>query len=86
MRLSLEPSWRLEPAEYRRRMFRRFELTIPLKRAVVITYRNDLSRVVLQLTGLPAVHKADMIYLWTAPKQMVPIPKCFVIDIDRHQD
>lgn len=70
-----EPRWLL-----RKRMFRRFELTIPECRPVRVTVKTLLETYTVE--GLPAVARAEVIYVRVSPYQLVPIPKAYVQSIE----
>ena len=63
------------------RLWRRFELTIPLGKPVVVHYRDLVLRDDQRVIGVPAHNKRHVIYVMVQPGQMRAIPKACVIDI-----
>lgn len=69
------PAYKLE------HLFRRFELTIPLKRPLVVRYLDMVTSHEVEISGLPAHNRAHVLYVMTSPGRMVAIPKSSVRNI-----
>lgn len=75
-------TWRdAEPDRVRlARLFRRFELTIPLRRPVRVHFKDLVSKP-QAIEGLPYRLLADVLYLQVAPDRLVALPRALVTDI-----
>lgn len=62
-------------------LFRRFELTIPLKKPVVVRYRDLMTSKEIEVSGLPMHNLVHVLYLMTMPGRMIAIPKSSVESI-----
>lgn len=69
------------PAYELEHLFRRFELTIPLKRPLVVRYLDLVTSHEVEISGLPAHNRAHVLYVLTSPGRMVAIPKSSVRNI-----
>lgn len=65
----------------RARLIRRFELTIPNPKPLKVRYYDIMGRTVCEAIGLPAVVRAQMIYLRLNPAKMQAIPTLNIVDI-----
>lgn len=69
---------RTVPAYQLEHLFRRFELTIPLRRPLVVRYLDMVTSHEVEVSGLPAHNRAHVLYVLTSPGRMVAIPKSAV--------
>ena len=64
-----------------RRFVRRFELTIPLKKPLIVTYRHVLTGDEFVVMGLPAGVRQKVIYVRENPGKLVVVPISCILDI-----
>lgn len=68
-------------AREQRRLAKRFELTIPLKKPLTVKYRHVIKDEFFEVTGLPERVRRDIIYVRENPSKIVPVPIACIVDI-----
>lgn len=66
----------------RERMFRRYALSIPLQRRVVVVFRDDVHTEQRRIYGIPYRCMPHILYLQVSDHRVVGIPKGLVITIE----
>ena len=62
-------------------MVRRFELTIPLRKPVIVDFRGITCREDHSVTGLPYAVRGGVIYVMVQPAWLQPIAQAHILDI-----
>ena len=72
---------RFPSALEQRRLARRFELTIPLRKPLTVKYRHVMKDEFFEVTGLPERVRREIIYVRETPDKIVPVPIVCIVDI-----